>query len=167
MTTPSQHRTRLGPPGQPAGRVNTTDYRNSSSMMPNSSQNQTPSQRQPFSNISGNSVNRPSVSGYGMSAGMKVGRQQGSGKSHPRNQRVIANVCGSLTSRCCRARSIYQSLHASAGAVAIAAVPGKWCLLVIACQPGAEVACAFTADISIRRIVLISLLVNRVPKSPS
>jgi len=46
-----------------------------------SSQNQTPSQRQPFGNISGNSINRPSMSGYGMSAGMKVGRQQGNGKS--------------------------------------------------------------------------------------
>ena len=49
--------------------------------MLSSSQNQTPSQRQPFGPISGNSVNRPNVSGYGMSAGLKVGRQQGSGMS--------------------------------------------------------------------------------------
>ena len=81
MMTPSQHRTRLGPLNQPAGRPDPTDYRGSSNMMFSSSQNQTPSQRQPFGNISGNSINRPSMSGYGMSAGMKVGRQQGNGTS--------------------------------------------------------------------------------------
>ena len=37
---------------------------------------QTPSQRQPLANVSHNSLNRSGVSGYGMSAGMKVGRQQ-------------------------------------------------------------------------------------------
>lgn len=37
---------------------------------------QTPSQRQPFANVGNSSLNRSGVSGYGMSAGMKVGRQQ-------------------------------------------------------------------------------------------
>lgn len=78
MATPSQHRTRLGPLGQSSNRASQTDYR-SSNMISNSMQNQTPSQRQPFGIISGNSVNRPSVGGYGMSAGLKVGRQQGNG----------------------------------------------------------------------------------------
>lgn len=81
MATPSQHRTRLGPLNQPAGRPDPSDYRSSNNMMFGSSQNQTPSQRQPFGNLSGNSINRPSMSGYGMSAGMKVGRQQGNGMS--------------------------------------------------------------------------------------
>lgn len=81
MNTPSQHRTRLGPLNQPAGRPDPSDYRNGSNMMFSSSQHQTPSQRQPFGNISGNSINRPIMSGYGMSAGMKVGRQQGNGTS--------------------------------------------------------------------------------------
>ena len=77
MATPSQHRTRLGPSklaGNSAG-----DYRNQSGSLPPSSQGQTPAQRQPFGNLNINSINRPNVSGYGMSAGMKVGRQQGSG----------------------------------------------------------------------------------------
>ena len=78
MATPSQHRTRLGPSklaGNSAG-----DYRNHSGSLPPSSQSQTPTQRQPFGTLNINSINRPSVSGYGMSAGMKVGRQQSSGK---------------------------------------------------------------------------------------
>jgi len=81
MITPSQHRTRLGPLNQPASRPDPSDYRSSSNIMFSSSQNQTPSQRQPFGNISGNSISRPSMSGYGMSAGMKVGRQPGNGMS--------------------------------------------------------------------------------------
>lgn len=38
---------------------------------------QTPSQRQPLANVGNSSLNRSGVRGYGMSAGMKVGRQQG------------------------------------------------------------------------------------------
>ncbi len=55
-------------------------HRNVSGLM-GSSQMQTPSHRQPFTNVTGNSVNRSSVSGYGMSAGLKVGRQQGNRNS--------------------------------------------------------------------------------------
>ena len=36
---------------------------------------QTPSQRQPLVNLGSSGLNRSSISGYGMSAGMKVGRQ--------------------------------------------------------------------------------------------
>ena len=97
MATPSQHRTRLGPLGQPPGRVNPGDFRQNNNVMPNSSQSQTPSQRQPFSSITGNSVNRPHVSGYGMSAGMKVGRQQGNGRSA--SSRVLSGAKYDLGAR--------------------------------------------------------------------
>lgn len=72
----TQHRARLGPASNPASRLGVDSHRNISGLMGNS-QIQTPSHRQPFSNVTGNSVNRSSVSGYGMSAGLKVGRQQG------------------------------------------------------------------------------------------
>lgn len=44
-------------------------------------QNQTPSQRHPLGAVNANSVSRSGVSGYGMSAGIKVGRQQGTSRS--------------------------------------------------------------------------------------
>jgi hypothetical protein len=44
---------------------------------PTSAQSQGPLQRRPLFGLSGNHLNRPSVSGYGMSAGIKIGRQQG------------------------------------------------------------------------------------------
>lgn len=43
--------------------------------------NQTPSQRHPLGAVNVNSVGRSAMSGYGMSAGMKVGRQQGTSAS--------------------------------------------------------------------------------------
>ena len=79
MATPSQHRTRLGSsirafgqqgPGQ--GPIN-----NVGSYATGGMHNQTPSQRHPLGAVNVNSVNRSGISGYGMSAGMKVGRQQG------------------------------------------------------------------------------------------
>ncbi|MCJ1391539.1 hypothetical protein MMC18_004403 [Xylographa bjoerkii] len=76
-STPFGHRTRLGsmflPPRQQVpGSVGaiTADA-------PVTSHSQTPSQRRPMANINNTTVNRPSVSGYGMSAGLKIGRQQG------------------------------------------------------------------------------------------
>lgn len=79
MATPSQHRTRLGPARPLGNGSNIGDYRTQNNFLPPSSQNQTPLHRQPFGTLNPNSVSRPNVSGYGMSAGMKVGRQQSSG----------------------------------------------------------------------------------------
>jgi len=73
---PTQHRARLGPMSNSASRLGVDSHRSATGPM-GSSQMQTPSRRQPFVNVTGNSVNRSSVSGYGMSAGLKVGRQQG------------------------------------------------------------------------------------------
>lgn len=53
-------------------------------MVNGNSQNHTPAQRQPFTSVDVNSVNRTGLSGYGMSAGMKVGRQQGDTLLNPR-----------------------------------------------------------------------------------
>jgi len=42
-------------------------------------------------NLGGNNVNRPSISGYGMSAGMKIGRQQGAcGIKIPRRHKSLS-----------------------------------------------------------------------------
>jgi len=77
MPTPSNHRTQLGPVSQSGNRVGAGNIRNPSITANRSSQSHTPAQRQPFANVSGNTLDRPSVGGYGMSAGMKIGRQQG------------------------------------------------------------------------------------------
>ncbi|KAL8731479.1 MAG: hypothetical protein Q9181_004289 [Wetmoreana brouardii] len=73
--TPSQHRTQLGARMQTAHQQDGS--RNSSSFMTGLSHSQTPSQRQPLGTMSASSVNRSNHGGYGMSAGLKVGRQQG------------------------------------------------------------------------------------------
>lgn len=74
--TPSGHRTRLGPlahsPGGPSAGI-----RNSVGTANRLTPNETPAQRQHFGNFNTHSASRNSLSGYGMSAGMKVGRQQG------------------------------------------------------------------------------------------
>ncbi|MCJ1230733.1 hypothetical protein MMC12_007407 [Toensbergia leucococca] len=72
--TPSHHRTRLGQTTTQPG--NRAEPRNQNISLVGSLQSQTPSQRQPLGSVNTNSVNRSGVSGYGMSAGMKVGRQQ-------------------------------------------------------------------------------------------
>ena len=77
--TPSHHRTRLGQTTTQPG--NRAEPRNQNISLVGSLQSQTPSQRQPLGSVNTNSVNRSGVSGYGMSAGMKVGRQQGMGIS--------------------------------------------------------------------------------------
>ena len=77
MPTPSNHRTQLGPTGQSASRLGTGGYRHPANMMNRDLQNHTPGQRQALASLNINSANRNGLSGYGMSAGMKVGRQQG------------------------------------------------------------------------------------------
>ena len=72
----TQHRARLGPVSTPASRSGVDGHRNATGLMDGSQMHAT-SYRKPFANVNGGSVNRPSVSGYGMSVGMKVGRQQG------------------------------------------------------------------------------------------
>ncbi|KAL8861781.1 MAG: hypothetical protein Q9178_001982 [Gyalolechia marmorata] len=69
--TPSQHRTQLGL------RTETHLQNGVSRVAPGMSHLPTPSQRLPLGTMGPSSVNRPNVGGYGMSAGLKVGRQQG------------------------------------------------------------------------------------------
>lgn len=77
MPTPSDHRTQLGPMAQSASRYGTGNPRTQAGMISRSPKGHTPAQRQPFGNLGTSSVNRPSMSGYGMSAGMKTSQQQG------------------------------------------------------------------------------------------
>ncbi|KAL8732534.1 MAG: hypothetical protein Q9166_002748 [cf. Caloplaca sp. 2 TL-2023] len=72
--TPSQHRTQLGPRMQ--NNLQQGANRNASTIVPGLSQIPTPSQRLPLGRMDASSVNRPNFGGYGMSAGLKVGRQQ-------------------------------------------------------------------------------------------
>ena len=77
MPTPSNHRTQLGPTAQSASRSRTGGHRHPSNVINRDLQSHTPGQRQSLASMNMNSVDRNGLSGYGMSAGMKVGRQQG------------------------------------------------------------------------------------------
>lgn len=77
MPTPSNHRTQLGPTAQSNNRLGTGGYRHPANAMNEALPIHTPGQRQSFAGLNMNSVNRNGLSGYGMSAGMKIGRQQG------------------------------------------------------------------------------------------
>ena len=77
--TPSNHRSQLGQSTQSARRLGVGTNRNPTASVNRSSHNPAPTQRQPFASISGNALERPGMGGYGLSAGLKVGRQQ-SGK---------------------------------------------------------------------------------------
>lgn len=77
MPTPSNHRTQLGPTAQSASRLGTGINRHPATMMNRDLPNPTPGQRHSLASLNMNSVNRNGLSGYGMSAGMKIGRQQG------------------------------------------------------------------------------------------
>lgn len=72
--TPSQHRTQLGPRVQYNSQQSTS--RNASNIAPSISQIPTSSQRLPLGTMGASSINRSNFGGYGMSAGLKVGRQQ-------------------------------------------------------------------------------------------
>ena len=75
MATPSNHRTQLGPNIQSASRQGTGSHRHSTNMINRDLESHTPGPRQNHANLNMNSVNRNNLSGYGMSAGMKIGRQ--------------------------------------------------------------------------------------------
>ena len=77
MHTPSNHRTQLGPAAQSASRLGTGGYRHPASGVTRDLQSHTPGQMQSIPSLNMNSVNRNGLSGYGMSAGIKVGRQHG------------------------------------------------------------------------------------------
>ncbi|MCJ1351219.1 MAG: hypothetical protein MMC33_001202 [Icmadophila ericetorum] len=77
--TPSLHRTRLIPAqsrGNP--QVNGIGSHNLGTFTASNLHGQTPLQRRPLSNLVSASNSRSGLSGYGMSAGLKVGRQHGS-----------------------------------------------------------------------------------------
>ena len=75
--TPFGHRTRLGSMFLPSRQQVPGSSRATTTNAPATSHTQTPSQRHPMFNMNSTTINRPSVSGYGMSAGLKIGRQQG------------------------------------------------------------------------------------------
>ena len=77
MPTPSNHRTQLGRATQSASRPGAGVYRNPVNMTNGDLQHHTPVPRQALGGLSTNNVYKNGLSGYGMSAGMKVGRQQG------------------------------------------------------------------------------------------
>ena len=77
MPTPSNHRTQLGLATQSASRLEAGVYRNPVNMINRDLQHHTPAPRQTLGGLSTDNVYRNGLSGYGMSAGMKVGRQQG------------------------------------------------------------------------------------------
>ena len=82
METPSQHRTRLGSSIRAFGHQSAGQGPISiGGYATGGVHNQTPSQRHPLGSINVNSVSRSGMSGYGMSAGVKVGRQQGTSAS--------------------------------------------------------------------------------------
>ncbi|SLM40206.1 hypothetical protein LPUS_10952 [Lasallia pustulata] len=82
MATPSQHRTRLGSTIRTFGQQGAGQGPiNKGFFATGGVHYQTPSQRHPLGAVNGNSVNRSGISGYGMSAGVKVGRQQGTSAS--------------------------------------------------------------------------------------
>ena len=77
MPTPSNHRTQLGATTQSASRLGAGGYRNPVNMIHRDLQHHTPAPRQSFGGLSTNNAYKNGLSGYGMSAGMKIGRQQG------------------------------------------------------------------------------------------
>lgn len=75
--TPSLHRTQLRQPMQTINHQGTSGIRSLGALATGASQTHAPSQRRPLGGLNGNTASRPGVSGYGMSAGLKVGRQHG------------------------------------------------------------------------------------------
>ena len=89
--TPFGHRTRLGS-GISVRQQVPESARNIGVSAPATSHSQTPCQRRPPVNMNSNSISRPSLSGYGMSAGMKVGRQRGMTISLPNSMSATLEV---------------------------------------------------------------------------
>ena len=78
MTTPSHHRTRLGPDIPNTAQHHQRQFRPNGSFASGPTTTiQTPTQRNALDDVSNVPGSRSGVSGYGMSAGMKIGRQQG------------------------------------------------------------------------------------------
>lgn len=75
MPTPSNHRTQLGPVASNSSRVGAGGFRNTASTANRGLQSQNPAHSQPFASLNANTLSRPSMSGYGLSAGLKVGKQ--------------------------------------------------------------------------------------------
>lgn len=73
--TPSNHRTQLGPVASNSSRLGAGGFRNAASTAARGLQSQTPAHQQSFAGLNANTLSRPSMSGYGLSAGLKVGRQ--------------------------------------------------------------------------------------------
>ena len=76
LATPSNHRTRLGLSAHSPGRTQSVGY-GSASAINRISPLAASSLRPSFGDFNGHNVSRNGLTGYGMSAGMKVGRQPG------------------------------------------------------------------------------------------
>ena len=75
MPTPSNHRTQLGPVASNSSRLGTGGFRNTAGTANRGLQSQTPAHQPSFAGINANTLSRPSMSGYGLSAGLKMGKQ--------------------------------------------------------------------------------------------
>lgn len=91
LPTPAQYRPQSGSVQQSGSQSHVGNYMNAGRISAARLQ-QTPSQRQPLATVGNSSLNRSGVSGYGMSAGMKVGRQQGRFLESFNNQRTPSTV---------------------------------------------------------------------------
>lgn len=105
LPTP-QYRPQLSSIQQSGSQPNTGSYVNPGRISAERLQ-QTPSQRQPLANVGSSSLNRSGVRGYGMSAGMKVGRQQGKSFILPKSQPSQISPVISLTF--CQPRALLAS----------------------------------------------------------
>ena len=76
MPTPSSHRTQLGPFAESTSRSNSARYRHITNNDSRPALHHTPLQRQPLNSVTAATVNKNGLGSYGMSAGVKVGRQQ-------------------------------------------------------------------------------------------
>ncbi|KAL8965376.1 MAG: hypothetical protein Q9197_006544 [Variospora fuerteventurae] len=82
-TTPSQHRTQMGAQIVHVSPQRATRLNPGFATAP--SHNPTPSRRVALGNTSASNLNRPGFGGYGMSAGLKVGRQEGPRSNVPQS----------------------------------------------------------------------------------
>ena len=129
MPTPSNHRTQLGPVASNSSRLGTGGFRNTAGTANRGLQSQTPAHQPSFAGVNANTLSRPSMSGYGLSAGLKVGKQ--SSWSYLRSLQMWNPTHSTLL---IKNRSSPKSTHSRPPAFQSAwTISGRWwCLLLIA-----------------------------------
>lgn len=96
--TPAEHRTRLPVVTPQADRVIASRHAQSSFSFTGANPSQSSiTQRQPFGNLDGNLVSNSGTSGYGLSAGMKIGRHPGSHIPWPSGKPIRTGLSNMMT----------------------------------------------------------------------